>query len=285
MEDKLQLVLAQDIEELTPKLIAFNNTELMNRVEEMLKAYENVNYTDEQISDAKKDRALLNSFCTALNNERLNIGKIYQAPYDKFKKQVDEVIAKVKTVSSVIDERIKEAEIRRQTEKQARIEEYFNEHIGEFKEYITFDKVLQSKWLNASVSMTAVKKEIDAFLENVKNALIAINALDSQDVDYIKLFYFKTLDLSSAISENARLQKIREDAEKIKQEREAKEKEIAKTEEQRQDVQEQTQSIEQKAEYKPFEVYTVRFSATGTKEQLIALKQFLKDNEIIFNAI
>lgn len=281
MDDKLQLVLARDIEELTPKLIAFNNEELMARTEEMLKSYEGIQYTDEQISDAKKDRALLNASCKVLNDERIALGKIYLAPYEKFKQQIDEVIQKVKKTSSVIDERIKEAEQKRQDEKKERIEEYFNEHIGEFKAHISFERVLQDKWLNASVSMSAVKKEIDAFLENVKNALIAINALDSQDVDYIKLFYFKTLDLSSAINENARLQKLREEAEKIKREREESEKikpeEAPKVEEEK--------NVQPTEEYKPFEVYTVNFSVTGSKEQLQALKTFLKEHEIIFKAI
>ena len=55
--NELTLVLETEIEKLTPKLIAFNNKELMESVVNTLQNYEGIVYTDKQIGEAKKDRA------------------------------------------------------------------------------------------------------------------------------------------------------------------------------------------------------------------------------------
>ena len=47
MAHELTLALATPIEDLVPKMIAFNNTELLAAVEEMLSAYDGVVYDDE----------------------------------------------------------------------------------------------------------------------------------------------------------------------------------------------------------------------------------------------
>ena len=91
MAQDLALILETPVEQLIPKMLAWNNTELLARVEETLKQYEGVSYDDSSIDLAKKDRAQLNAFCKALNDERIRIGKVYSSPYDKFKSEVDEV--------------------------------------------------------------------------------------------------------------------------------------------------------------------------------------------------
>ena len=96
MANELALILKSPVEELIPKMIAWNNAELLARVEATLEQYKGVTYDDSQIATAKADRAQLNAFCKALNDERIRIGKVYNAPYEKFKGEVDEVLQKVK---------------------------------------------------------------------------------------------------------------------------------------------------------------------------------------------
>ena len=92
---ELALVMKTPVEQLIPAMLAWNNTELMAQVEATLKQYQGLTYTDEQMGEAKKDKAALNAFIKALNDERIRIGKVYAAPYDRFKAEVDEVIATV----------------------------------------------------------------------------------------------------------------------------------------------------------------------------------------------
>ena len=103
MSQELSLVLAQPVEQLVPLLIKWNNEELMREVELRLARFEGVTYTAEQVGEAKKEKAALNAFIKALNDERIRIGKVYATPMDKFKGEVDEVISRVKSVVEGID--------------------------------------------------------------------------------------------------------------------------------------------------------------------------------------
>lgn len=89
----MELVLSTPIEQLAPKLIAWNNAELLAQVNKSLENYKGKVYDENSIAEAKTDRAALNNFVKSLDSERIRIGKVYAAPYEKFKKEVDEVIS------------------------------------------------------------------------------------------------------------------------------------------------------------------------------------------------
>ena len=272
MAHELTLALATPVEDLIPKMIAFNNTELLAAVEEMLTGYRGVVYDEKSIGVAKADRAQLNSFSKALNDERIRIGKVYSTPYDKFKAQVDEVIDKVKDAAAEIDRQIKAFEEEKQQRKQNEIVEYYKSVIGEFSGCIPYERVHNAKWLNASVNIKNVKAEIDKIIENAKNALVAIHALGSQDEEYLKVFYFRTLDLSAALLENEKLKQEREAAKALQMQKEAAQPVAAEAE------------AEKPAVGQP-KLQTVKFAVTGTVEQLKALQHYLKENKLDYKPI
>ena len=281
MPNELTLVLETEIEQLTPKLIAFNNEELMQAVSEQLKHYENVEYSDDQIDQAKKDRAQLNAFSIALNSERIRIGKIYTAPYEKFKSQVDEVIAKVKAVSSSIDQCVKEAENKAKAEKQAQIKGYFDSMIKDYSSCIPFERILQPKWLNASTSLKTVFAEIDDFISRVDEAMVAIDALDESDREYIRTYYFRSFDLASALMEQQRMKREREEVERLRKLKEAENK--AKAEKKEQISQAVAVNESQVMQVDPEQV--VRFEVHANLHQLKELKDFLQSRNIKYYAI
>ncbi len=225
---------------------------------------------DKKVVLAKKDRAQLNTFCTALNNERIRIGKIYSAPYDKFKKEVDEVIAEIKGVVGEIDSQVKKFEEEKQEKKQREIIEYFESIIGDLKLFVPYEKIHDAKWLNASMSIKAVKTEIDNRIGDVRNAITAIEAMKSDDEAQIKAFYFRTLSLSNAIAEYEALKAERAfiDTKKAEEIKEIKNEEKAEV---------------VKIEDAPKQV--VKFAVTATVEQLKLLQKFLIENDIQYNAI
>ncbi len=282
--NELTLVLETEIEKLTPKLIAFNNKELMESVVATLQNYEGITYTDEQIGEAKKDRAKLNAFALALNKERIRIQKIYMTPCDLFKKQVDEVISKVTETCGKIDAQIKGAEEKFREEKYHAIREYFDGVIGEFKAFIPFDKVLQNEWLNKNTSMKSIKEDIDALVSKTKEAMTTIDAFGEEDRDFIRSFYFRTLDFGSAMAEYQRLKRQREDAIRFKREQEEREK----LEAERQETlkpKESPKITPTSQETPKVEKMVVKFGVEGTVEEIKALKKFLTDNNIKYFAV
>ena len=266
MANELALTLSSPVEELVPKMIAWNNTELLSKVEATLEQYKGINYDDSQIATAKADRAQLNAFCKALNDERIRIGKVYNAPYERFKGEVDEVLQKVKSTVAEIDAQVKAFEERIQQEKQEGIVAYYNETAGEYAGIIPYERIHNPKWLNASTTMKSIRADIDAVFENAKNAMIAIEALQSDDEALVKAFYFRTLDLSAALMEDARLKQERARVAAMKAKQEPQEQEA------------QPGAAAQKTQI-------VRFQAEGTIEQLKALQRFLRENNIKYSAI
>lgn len=282
--NELTLVLETEIEKLTPKLIAFNNKELMESVVATLQNYEGITYTDKQIGEAKKDRANLNAFSIALNKERIRIQKIYMTPCDLFKKQVDEVINKVTETCGKIDAQIVAYEQKEKEKKRKEILDYFDATIGDFADFVSFERIFNPRWLNVSVSIKSIKEEIDAFVQKTRGAMTTIDAFDEADRDFIRSFYFKTLDFGSAMAEYQRLKKQREDAILYKQQQE----ERARIEAERQEASKPKESpkIAPTSHETPrVEKMVVKFGVEGTVEEIKALKKFLTDNNIKYFAV
>lgn len=271
--NELTLRLATPIEKLVPAMIAFNNAELMEGVKVRLVAYQGKTYDADSIAEAKADRVTLNKFSKALNDERLRIKKIYTLPLDKFTKEINEVIAVVDSVTATIDTQVKVWETDCKEHKLAEIKAYFAEVFpAELSVFISFEKIQQSDWLNASKSMTAIKKEIDAAIEKIKTELATIEALGG-DVVAIKQKYFEDLSLANAITEHKRIEaeKQRIAALQAAQEQSAAE---AKKDEPA-PVQEPVAAADEK-------VFSLAFKVTGTAAQLNALKAFMNENKIKF---
>lgn len=271
--NELTLRLATPIEKLVPAMIAFNNAELMEGVKARLVAYQGKTYDADSIAEAKADRATLNKFSKALNDERLRIKKIYTLPLDKFTKEINEVIAVVDSVTATIDTQVKVWETDCKEHKLAEIKAYFAEVFpAELSVFISFEKIQQSDWLNASKSMTAIKKEIDAAIEKIKTELTTIEALGG-DVVAIKQKYFEDLSLANAITEHKRIEAEKQriaalQAAQEQQAAEAKKDEPAS-------VQEPVAAADEK-------VFSLAFKVTGTAAQLNALKAFMNENKIKF---
>ena len=73
--------------------------------------------------------------------------------------------------------------------KQADILAYFASVIGEFDGLIPYERIHNPKWLNVSVRMPAVQADIDKVIENARNAVVAIEALHSEDEETLKAYY------------------------------------------------------------------------------------------------
>ena len=279
---ELTLVMQTPVESLTPAMLSWNNRELMEAVDSTLERYKGIVYDDEHIGEAKSDRARLNAFVKALNDERIRIGRVYSAPYEKFKSEVDEVLRRVRDTISEIDGQVKSYETAKQEAKQAQIKEYFDSVIGDLADLIPYEKIHQAKWLNASTGMKSIKADIDKAIENANSSLNTIEALHSEDEATIKAVYFRTLDLGAAIMENDRLQSERRRVAEMEAQRAAQKAQEAQKEAERANTSANAETRDAEARQV---IQTVRFQAEGTVEQLKALQHFLRDNKIKYYAI
>ena len=187
-----------------------------------MELYKNLIYTDEQISEAKADRAKLNKFVTALEDKRKELKKTCLAPYEKFEKQVKELVFMINEPIALIDTRVKSFEEEKKNKKLEEIKEYY---AGLGTDFPTFEQLYNPKWLNASVSMASIKKDIDTRLGEINKELEILENLEKYSFEAI-FEYKKNLDLSMAMSKANELRQIEEEKRKKEIEEEKIKREI-----------------------------------------------------------
>lgn len=270
-----------------PEALEFNYEEIKAELTEKIHFYKTVVYTDEQIKDAKNDRANLNRLKKALNDERIRRQKEYMQPFDEFKKKIDEIIAIIDEPAAIIDQRVKDYELQKQEEKKSAVKELFDSL--EFPEFVTLEKVFDAKWLNASTSMASIKASLEQLKAKTETDLDSLSNMPEFSFEACET-YKRTLDFAEAVKTANRL------VEMARLKREAEEKAARQAELDRIAEQERKEREAQQTEEAPVEVKEevkeeapsatwIKFEAYLTKENALKLNEFFKENKIAFKAI
>ena len=281
-----------------PEVIEFNFEELKQEITERASTYVNLVYDEEQIQDAKKDRATLNKFVKALSDERIKIKKECLKPYEDFEAKIKELDGIVSKAIANIDNQVKGYEERQKQEKQTKISEYWCS--VDHPEWLYIDMIHNNKWLNASVSMKSIQDEIDSRLEQIASDLATLANLPEFGFEAVEV-YKTTLDLNKALNEGKRLsdiQKRKAEAERLKAEMEAEQARLAAEVEAQKQEETITAHVNvnvQTPDGKEYQMGTVdveipakqwvSFKARLTVDQARELKRFFDDRAIEFEAI
>lgn len=259
--------------------ITWNYEDVKAWATEAVAQYANMIVEADQIAFAKEKRADLNKLAKALDDARKAEKKKCLQPYEQFEKEIKEVVAIVNDASKQIDDQLKAFEEQRKAEKQIEIEQEW-EKLEKPAEWLELDHIMQSQWLNASYSMSKIRKEMAEKLENITNDLAVIRQLPEFSFE-AEDYYSNALDLAAAMREVQRLH----DQQQRKAEAEAA-AEAAKKAEQEIEQQEVAEAIPQTAETEqPAQRSWVRFEAFLSQSEAIALKEFFNAREINFRAI
>ena len=269
-------------EVIIPEQITWNYDEIKAELTEKIQKYETLAYTEDQIQEAKKDRAALNKLKAALNDERLRREREYMKPFQVFKDQVNEIREIIDKPIKIIDEQLEGYEEDRKRKKREEIGAYWAQETTH-PDWITLPLIFQDKWLNASYSMTQIKKDIDSKVGQINYDMETLEMLPEYSFEAVEV-YKTTLDMNKAIAEGQRLA----DIQKRKEEAEKAEKELmAKVEEEEAEAimadmeAEASPAPEQKAEKKMM----VRFEVELTVDQAKELRAFFQERGIRFWAM
>ena len=269
-------------EVIIPEQITWNYDEIKAELTEKIQHYETLAYTEDQIQEAKKDRANLNKLKAALNDERLRREREYMKPFQVFKDQVNEIREIIDRPIKIIDEQLEGYEEDRKRKKREEIGAYWAQETTH-PDWITLPLIFQDKWLNASYSMTQIKKDIDSKVGQINYDMETLEMLPEYSFEAVEI-YKTTLDMNKAIAEGQRLA----DIQKRKEEAEKAEKELmAKVEEEEAEAimadmeAEASPAPEQKEEKKMM----VRFEVELTVDQAKELRTFFQERGIRFWAM
>lgn len=285
-----------------PAEITFNYEELKTELTEKVSMYETLVYTDEQIKEAKEDKANLNKLKKALNDERISMEKSYMQPFNVFKAQVNEIIGIIDKPIAVIDKQVKEFEQKEKDEKLEALKEAFD-NIG-FQSFVEFEMIFDSKWLNKTFSMKKAEETMREKMYQIGNDVKTLNDLPEFGFEALEV-YKTSLDINKALAEGRKLADIQK---RKKEQQEAEEKRKAELEALNNSVEQRmredqetaidrmraeeekilsgavnvpdtaTANVEQKKEW-------VSFKCLLTVEDAQALGQFFKSRNISFEQI
>lgn len=187
--------------------VEWNYDELKAWITESLAKYKGLVYTDENIAQAKKDRALLNKLVDAIDTARKEKKAQYLAPYAEFERQAKELAALVKEQSDEIDKQAKAYDERKKEKKLDDIRAIYAEKIGELAALVPYERLHDPKWLNVTTSMQSIEKALTEKIDGIRAALTSIDALglDEDIAIVIKTEYLVTFDLAAALSMKDRI--------------------------------------------------------------------------------
>lgn len=260
-----------------PEKIDFNYEELKAEFTSKVSFYETLVYTDDQIKDAKADKANLNKLKRALNDELIRREKEYMQPFNVFKAQINEIIGIIDKPIAVIDEQVKAYDEKRKAEKQKAIEVLFSQ-IG-FQNFVTLEKIWDPKWLNASVSMKSIEDQMRSKMYEIGNGVLTLSQLPEFGFEATEVFK-ETLDINKAISEAKRMSEIA----KAKAEAEASRKAEEERKAQRVAMAQAMTPPVQDSQPEPQKM-VVKFEVELTTEDATALREFFQSRNITFRAI
>lgn len=268
--------------------VKFNYEQLKQEITTKVENYKSIVYTEDNIKEAKSDRANLNKLAKALNDEKIRVKNTVLAPYLPFEKQCNELIELVKEASTHADTQIKNYEQQAKDEKLKQIINYFMENVGDYSELIDFDKIFNEKWLNVTYKMDQIEKDISHMIAKTKTDLAVIDSQFKEESinQAAKMEYFNNIANPTVLT-MAMLKgnKMADDAKKLE---ELKQKEEStqlptKSEVNVENSLQNTAQNEVKTEIKENnsqELMTIDFTITVTPEKMQELKKFLVMNHI-----
>ena len=268
-----------------PERIEFNYEELKAELISKVSFYETLVYTDDQVKDAKTDRANLNKLKKALNDERIRREKEYMRPFNEFKAQVNEIISIIDKPLALIDEQVKEFEDKKKAEKQKAIEELFA-GMG-FQNFVTLEKIWDPKWLNSSVSMKSIEEQMRSKMYEIGTHVLTLSQLPEFGFEATEV-YKQTLDINQAISEAQKMSEIAKRKTEAEAQKKAEEERKAKEQAEAEQRSHMTQAMAspEADEHEPvLEKMIVKFEVELTIDDAVALREFFQSRGIVFRAI
>lgn len=268
--------------------VKWNYDELKQQLTEGLAAYKGRVYTDDTITQAKKDRAALNKLATAIDDKRKDMKARYLQPYQDFEAQAKELAQMVKTQAAEIDAQVKAYEQHRKDEKLAKIKELYTAIIGKLANLVPYERLHESRWLNVTTSMTTITEEMGVKIEQAAAGLKAIDELGLEDdlAEQVKGVFLRDFDFVAAIAEKNRIIKQREELARYKAAQTAQDAQESEQGKPTLEVtQECAQAVSAQSAAQAGKLIQLDFRVWATASQLALLKKCLKDHHIKYGRV
>jgi hypothetical protein len=234
----------------TVGVVRVANLEVLKKeLEKELEHFRQLPITRDNISELRNARARLNKASEAFNKRRLELQRSYNEPFLVFKQEVDGIMNQIQNVLTPLDNEIKAFEDKDKFDKKEKIVKYYTDKYR--FPIVPLDKIFDEKWLNYGVSMERIQTEIIERITQIETSLTLMDRMGETRPDFakeLKTEYLLSLDFNVALAE---VNKRREIASKL-------------------DLSDKNATTDD---------INVIFKVMGSKEMLMKLSKFLKEND------
>lgn len=269
-----------------PEIIENNSEEVKAWLGEVMQKYDGLVVTPESVKSAKEDKAKLNKLRTALEERRKEVKRDYLAPYMKFEEKYKEILALIDKPISAIDTQIKALDEQEQQEKYTRIGQYFQEITKDLGFSVVLDKIIDPKWRNKTNPIEKICNALFERVEGIRADYAELQEYYSDSPHYTAIMntYVQGYDKACALAYAAALiqqEQRRQEAQRAAQQP-AREPEPTPP-----PAYEPTPEppVQQPVQAQNEPRITGVFRVTGTRAQIIALRDFMRENQITFEIV
>lgn len=179
-----------------------NLDEVQDNIDALLAAYTGRVYTPDEIKGAKADRAQVNKWDKQLADAATAIKKHYLERVDPVLDRIAAMRRQVKEVSAAIDRQVKAVEESEREDKRCALEGIYREAAGEdLAPLVPFSRLLESRWLNKTVSLEAAGRELRKAVATRREELRIIRTTCGDDAEACIAEYTRDLSLNDALNE------------------------------------------------------------------------------------
>lgn len=269
---------------------AIENIQLLKQeLTDRLEYYRTLIVTEDGIKDAKADKAALNKLKAAIDGQRKEVKRQTMALYEPLEKECRELLSMIDEPIRAIDDQIKAFDEQKKQAKYAELVRFF-EKVNAL-DFVRIEHVLDPKWGNATMKLDALKDKMSGEIQRIVDDYAEIKKLyaGSPMLTAIIQRFETTRDKGAALAYAAEIER----KEQARREREAAERARLETEQTQPEpdpipVQKsftvQTDTVVKTVE-QPEPVGTVTFSVTGTRSQIVAVRDYMKSNGITFTVV
>lgn len=177
------------------EFIVTNYSELETELKNIIKPYENVIISNDQVQLAKKDKTRLNKLKKSIDDERKKAKKKILELYEPGENQCKVLIGIIDKGIENLDKQLKAIE----NGKREQIEEMWNSK--KHDPHISLDTILISKWLTDSCSIERVDYEMEKEIDRINREISTITNICQNDSELALTLndYYKNTNLQMAI--------------------------------------------------------------------------------------
>lgn len=193
--NELQVKIDQEI-----GVIQFNYQEIKESLAAKMALYKDAKFTEDSKTVARAEVASLRKIKKAIDDKRKEVKESCLIPYVEFEKKATELMSLVDGPIVLIDKQVKAFEEKRKAEKREQIKAIYDSCIDEFTEFLTLERIYDTKWDSASKSIKSIKEEILSVVSDIHAHVDSIMHMQSDATEKALRMYKKSLNLSEAIN-------------------------------------------------------------------------------------